>query len=391
MSSQFLDVSLQGTRPLPFTNPEAIGIMARAAGKRPAKPAAPSNATPKPPPTSTSGPPTPFQYAPASIRPFLSTLPTDHFYLVHIDRTEPSIKRRVFVVPIIMNLIITLGLCVRIYYAAPAYLEQIITIFGYDTAYKVDTSKANAGELLNTVSSRTMLLMVDYFIFVIIGSWPREFIFGSQALRFVGPWEWRRTLGFQDTEIVVRRGRKWDTPLLVGDVPDQVKTWQVDEELTIRVKVDFAMRKPYIAKTGYLLLDKDWDLDFKAMLDAHRLVEKGTVQLQDLQDLALVYYQKQWLVWRVHEEPVITPQVAAQDSVLETFRSKLNDLGAEDVFFRWIEMVQYETSRPGGFTEGRQAEAMRELKKLLSSKGVDYAQFWEEIGGQEGLPGFSPQ
>lgn len=290
-----------------------------------------------------------------------------------------------------MNLIITLGLCVRVYCAAPAYLEQIITIFGYDTAYKVDTSKANAGELMNTVTSRTMLLMLDYFIFVIIGSWPREFIFGSQALRFVGPWEWRRTLGFQDTEIVVRRGRKWDTPLLVGDIPDQDKTWQVDEELTIRVKVDFAMRKPYIAKTGYLLLDKDWDLDFKAMLDAHRLVERGTVQLQDLQDLALVFYQKQWLVWRVHEEPVITAQVAAQDSVLETFRSKLNDLGAEDVFFRWIEMVQYETSRPGGFTEGRQAEAMRELKKLLSSKGVDYAQFWDEIGGQAGLPGFSCQ
>lgn len=364
--------------------------MARAAGKRAAKPAAPSKSeTPKSQPTAISGPPTPFQYAPASLRPFVSTLPTDHFYLVHIDRTEPSIKKRVFVVPIIMNLIITIGLCVRVYYAAPAYLEQIITIFGYDTAYKVDTSKANAGELMNVVTGRTMLLMMDYFIFVIIGSWPREFIFGSKPLRFVGPWEWRRTLGFQDTEIVVRSGRKWDTPLLVGPTPDQSKAWQVDEELTIRVKVDAAMRKPYLAKTGYLLLDKDWDLDFKAMLDAHRLVDKGVIQLQDLQDIALVYYQKQWLMWRVHEEQVMTLQEAAQDTLLETFRSKLNDLGAEDVFFRWIEMVQFETSRPGGFTEGRQAEAMRELKRLLSAKGVDYAQFWEEIGGQAGLPGFS--
>lgn len=365
--------------------------MARAAGKRAAKPTVSSKAAQQPAPPSTSTPPTPFQYAPSTLRPFLATLPTDHFYLVHIDRTEPTMKKRVFVVPIIMNLIITLGLCLRIYYAAPAYLEQIITIFGYETSYKVDTAKANAGELMNVVTSRTMLLMVDYFIFVIIGSWPREFIFGSQALRFVGPVEWRRTLGFQDTEIVVRRGRKWDTPLLVEDVPHKLKTWQVDEELTIRVKVDSAMRKPYIAKTGYLLLDKDWDLDFKAMLDAHRLVESGAVKLQDLQDLALVYYQKQWLMWRVHEEPVITAQEAAQDSVLENFRNKLNELGAEDVFFRWIEMVQYETSRPGGFTEGRQAEATRELKKLLTDKGIDYARFWDEIGGQTGLPGFSQQ
>lgn len=366
--------------------------MARAAGKRASKPVAPSKANhQQPAPPSTTGPPTPFQYAPATIRPFLSTLPTDHFYLVHIDRTEPSLKKRVFIVPIIMNLVITLGLCLRIYYAAPAYFEQIITIFGYDTSYKVDTSKANAGQLMNLVTTRTMLLMVDYFIFVIIGSWPREFVFGSQALRFVGPVDWRRTLGFRDTEIVVRRGRKWDTPLLAADTPDKVKTWQVDEELTIRVKVDSAMRKPYLAKTGYLLLDKDWDLDFKAMLDAHRLVESGAVQLQDLQDLALVFYQNQWLVWRVHEEPVLTAQEAAQDSILENFRSKLSGLGAEDVFFRWIEMVQYETSRPGGFTEGRQAEAMRELKRLLTSKGVDYAQFWDEIGGQTGLPGFSPQ
>ena len=364
--------------------------MARAAGKRAAKPAAPSKPeTSKSQSTAISELPSPFQYAPASLRPFVSTLPTDHFYLVHIDRTEPSIKKRVFIVPIIMNLIITIGLCIRVYFAAPAYLEQIITIFGYDTAYKVDTSQANAGELMNVVTSRTMLLMMDYFIFVIIGSWPREFIFGSKPLRFVGPWEWRRTIGFQDTEIVVRSGRRWDTPLFVGPTPQQSKTWQIDEELTIRVKVDAAMRKPYLAKTGYLLLDKDWDLDFKAMLDAHRLVDKGAIKLQDLQDLALVYYQKQWLMWRVHEERVITPQEAAQDSVLEKFRSKLDDLGAEDVFFRWIELVQFETSRPGGFTEGRQAEAMRELKRLLTAKGVDYAQFWEDIGGQAGLPGFS--
>ncbi|OQV05771.1 hypothetical protein CLAIMM_10445 [Cladophialophora immunda] len=362
--------------------------MARGAGKRANKPAASATAHTKPPARTATGPPTPFQYAPTSLRPFLSTLPTDHIYLVHLDHTPPSLKKRVFAVPVLLNLLITIGLCIRLYYAVPIYLEQIITIFGYDTAYKIDTATAGVGELMNAVTSRTALLMLDYAIFGLLGSWPKEFVFGSRLLRFVGPWEWRRSIGFRSTEIIVRRGRKWDTPLLVGDTPEEVKTWNLDEELTIKVKVDPAMRTATLAKTGYLLLDKDWDLDFKAMLDAHRLVEKGAIQLKDLENLALVFYEKQWLVWKVHEAPDITANGQQQDSTVERFRRILTDLGAESVFFRWIEIVQFETSQPGGFTQGRQAEAIRELRARLEKKGVDYAKFWEDIGGQAGLPGF---
>ena len=127
------------------------------------------------------------------------------------------------------------------------------------------------------------------------------------------------------------------------------------------------------------------------MLDAHRLAEKGTIQLQDLENLALVYYQKQWLIWRIHEAPDLAVQAGQGDNVVEKFRNKLADLGAEDVFFRWIEIVQFETSQPGGFTQGRQAEAVRELKKRLEKKEIDFATFWEDIGGQAGLPGFDIQ
>ncbi|KAK4939109.1 hypothetical protein LTR10_020595 [Elasticomyces elasticus] len=365
--------------------------MARAGNRKAAKHTAASNNNPKPPPPPTSGPPSPFQYAPGALQPFLSTLPTDHIYLVHIDNTPASLKTRVFVVPLLLNLLITIGLCVRMYYAAPVYFQQIITIFGYDTAYTVDTKTAGAGELISTLSSRTFLLMTDYFIFAFIGNWPKEFMFGGKVSRFVGPRQWRTTLGFRDTEIIVRRGRIWDTRLLTPEMPDGVKTWKVDEELTIKVKIDPAMRADYLAKTGYLLLDKDWDLDFEAMLDAHELVDTGTIQLKDLESLALVYYQKNWLIWRVNESPVVEAEAGPQDDALEKFRSQLADLGAEDVFFRWIEIVQYETSQPGGFTEGRQAEALRELKHLLSKKGVDYAQFWSDIGGQAGLPGLDAQ
>ena len=365
--------------------------MARAAGKRGTKPATSSAAAPKPLPNTSPGPPTPFQYAPTSLRPFLSTLPTNHIYLVHLDNTPVALKKRVFTVPVLLNLLIIIGLCVRIYYATPQYVDQIITIFGYETVYKVDTAKAGAGELMNAVTARTFLLMVDYAIFGLIGSWPKEFVFGSKLSRFASPLQLRRALGFRETEVIVRRGRKWDTPLLVGDNPAQTKTWKVDEELTIKVKVDPAMRPSYIEKTGYLLLDRDWDLDFKAMLDAHRMAEKGTIKMKDFDNLALVYYQKQWLVWKVHEVAHITAKEQEQDGVVEKFRRTLVDLGAEDVFFRWIEIVQFETSQPAGFTEGRQAEAMRELKKLLEKKKVNYAKFWEDIGEQSGLPGFNTQ
>ncbi|KIV94916.1 hypothetical protein PV10_02636 [Exophiala mesophila] len=367
--------------------------MARATGKRvkhvTSASTNPKSTTGTSASTSTLGVPKPFEYAPASLRPLTSTLSTDHFYLVHLDHTPVELKKRVFVVPILLNLVIVVGLCLRVYYATPIYIQQIITIFGYDTPYKVDTSNASAGELINTLSSRFFLFMLDYFIFVIIGSWPREFVFGSKTLRFTGPFQWRRTLGFQETEIIVRRGRRWDTPLLDTGIPDVTKTWKVDEELTINVKVEAAMRTTYLAKTGYLLLDRDWDLDFKAILDAHKLVDQGTLKSKDLDNLALVYYQKHWLVWRVHEAPVISAKDAASDSMLETFRNKLVELGAEDVFYRWIEIVQYETSRPGGFNEGRQAEAMQELRTLLKSRGLDDVQFWEDIGGKAGLPGFS--
>ncbi|OAP63140.1 hypothetical protein AYL99_02367 [Fonsecaea erecta] len=365
--------------------------MARGAGKRANRPATSSTTSTKPPTSTASNPPAPFQYAPTSLRPFLATLPTDHIYLVHLDHTPPSLKKRVFAVPALLNVAITTALCFRLYYAVPVYLEQIITIFGYDTAYKIDTKTAGVGELMNAVISRTALLMLDYVIFGWIGSWPREFVFGSRLLRSVGPVEWRMTMGFRDTEIIVRRGRLWDTPLLLGDKPDEAKTWNLDDELTIKVKVDPAMRHEILEKTGFLLLDRDWDLDYKAMLDAHRLVEKGVIQLKELENLALAYHEKQWLVWKVHETTDLTANGQQQDSTVERFRRILTDLGAQAVFFRWIEIVQYETSQPGGFTQGRQAEAIRELRARLEKKGVDYAKFWEDIGGQAGLPGFDVQ
>lgn len=368
-------------------NPEAIHSMARAAGKKGTKTAATaisSGSKTKENVTST-GPPSPFNYAPTSLRPFLSTLPTNHIYLVHIDKSAPNLKWRVFLVPLLMNLTIITVLCVRAYFAAPVYLDQIINIFGYNRAPSDGPPSSNLSDVFGVITERTFLLMADYALFGFVGSWPREFFFGGKNSRFVGSWEWRRKLGFKDAEIIVRRGRIWDTLLMPEK--DQERTWTVEEELTIKFKIEPAMRPGYISKTGYLLLDKDWDLEFKGMLDAHRLVGSGDIQIDDLRRIALVYYKKQWLVWKCEEAPDTEILDGKHDEVIRNFKDKLIGMGQEDVFYRWIEIVQYETNQPGGFSAARQEEAMRDLKRQLVARGVNYDKFWEEIGGKKGLPG----
>lgn len=294
-------------------------------------------------------------------------------------------------VPVMLNVVITALLAWRIYYAAPMYLDQLITIFGYETAWKVKPAEMGVASIAGTVMDRTFLLMIDYAIFGLLGSWPWEFVFGSKYNRYTGALSWRTTLGFQNVEIVVRTGRKWDTPLVTTE-RDKDKKWTLEDELSLKFKVEPAMRKDYTSKTGYLLLDKDWDLDFKAMIDAHQLVDDATLKLEDLDHIVLVFYQKQWLIWKVHSAAdsiasKISAETAEEDVTLEKFKDTLIAMGREDVFFRWIEIVQYESSLPGGFSQGRQAEALRELRRLLTEKGVNYAKFWEEIGGQSGVPG----
>ena len=360
--------------------------MARTAGKKsgkaPTTTAATSTAPSKPP----TGPPTPFKLVPQSLQPLTSTLPTNHVYIIHLDRTPVDLKQRVFVVPVLLNLTIVLGLCLRIYYAAPAYLAQLITIFGYDTAYTVDTKSKPVGDLMNVVTNRFILIFIDYALFALLGSWPREFVFGSKISRFVGPWDWRQKVWFKETEVIVRRGRNWDTPLLEGN-DETTKSWSTQDELTIKFKTEPAMQPSYAGKSGLLLLDKDWDLDFKGMVDAHRMIKDGRLKMEDLEGVALVHHQKQWLVWKIREETVMPVGDPEQEKVLRNFREKLMSLGREDVFFRWIEIVQYETSQPGGFAKDRRTVAIQELKKQLVDRGVDYNAFWDDIGGEKGLPG----
>lgn len=360
--------------------------MARSAGKRAFK----SNNSATRSRTAAATPtdiPTPFRPLPTNLQPFASTLPTDHFYITHLDETDVSIKKQAFLVPLVLNILIIGGLCVRAYYAAPVYLSLILTVFGYETPYHVEPSKSTSSDIFSTIGTRTLLMMTDYALFWLLGSWPREFFLGSLTSRFVGPLGWKMNIGFQEQEIVVRKGRRWDSSLLEGTQESQ-RSWNVDDELTIKVKVEAAMRRAYTSKTALSLLDRDWDLDYHAMSDAQELIAEGKINLRDLHELGLVYYHKQWLVWHVHEAHEVPLSDLAADEKVRTFRDHCTGLGLEDVFFRWIEIIQYETNQPGGFSPGKRGEALRTLREMVADKGVDYGDFLTAVGGPQNFPGF---
>lgn len=58
-------------------------------------------------------------------------------------------------------------------------------------------------------------------------------------------------------------------------------------------------------------------------------------------------------------------------------------MGKEDLFYRWVELIQYESTRPGGFTQERQLEAGLKVQALFQEHGVDYIDFENSIGGME--------
>ena len=69
------------------------------------------------------------------------------------------------------------------------------------------------------------------------------------------------------------------------------------------------------------------------------------------------------------------------------FKDELTALGKENLFFRWIELVQFESSQPGGFGPERQKHTMIKAKEMFEDQGIDFDKFWAKIGGMQGMPG----
>ena len=344
--------------------------------------------------TSSSAIPSPFVPAPSGLQTFLSTLDRNHVYLTSIDRHPWEFKRRIFAVPLLLNIFLSILLIYRLQFAVPTYASIFAGILGYETAAKVDVKNTDSLTLLGIGGERALMFLGDFILFRFIGMWPWAFFLGQGGLASaVG---WRKWVGFRDVEIVIRRSRRWDSALFMkedgsGDLLGGVKEeWlqQGKEGVVFRERVAPAMEKQWLrSKTSYMMLDKSWDLFFTGMLKAHALVDAGHDKIEDFKAALFAYSESMgwvaWEVWREHDEG----EEDEGTRKLQLIKDKFTKMGKENLFFRWIEVVQSETSQTGPFTVEKQKKAIENIREEFVAQNIDFDDFWADVGGVENMPG----
>lgn len=345
--------------------------MAKSSRKR--TPASSGVSTPS---SASSGPIAPFVKAPSTLKDFLEPLSPRDVYLVHIDTTPTDVKRQAFLVPCVVNTVVTAVLALRIWMGLTTYPALLAIVFGSESSLSVDHTQTGWFELVQIILKRTGAIFIDYFLVTQFLHWPVNFIFG--------PLLWRRTIGVRDREVVVRcSNRAWSKKL-------KRNTWMRDDD-AMRDKIIAAVTPERTGKTGYLLVDEDWNLDYQAMTQAQQMVDRNRrgdgVQLDEFRTSVLVNTDADgWLIWRVADENVSMEQQRSEhrDQIM-AFKDKLTAMGKEDLFFRWVEIVQWESSQPGGFTAERQKSAMHQVQQMFNEAGVDFSSFWDDLGGMTGM------
>lgn len=434
--------------------------------------------------------PAPFHPLPASLRPALlsqeTSLGTPLFlrgrvYIVHLDASplhDAAFKRRIFTVPVALHVAVAALLACRLWFAVPWYAGLVRSALGAGEGGSTEstTAAATSGDaarftLYWLVARRALVFLADYAAAVLVWPWPFDFVLGTGwvtvLLLWLGlmdgrrtdvdwhgsPVLWRWSVGFRDREVVVRRSRAWwDAAVLGGGGgagSDAATPLLADDEgaaarrRTLLAHVLTATDPALLrGKTGYLLMGREWDLDWAAMAGLTRLVDGGGVKGATKGDAggndepatlsveALVNGGRRlgpggsgsalvllhagggagWVcvdVGRLRGEastlaPASTttttggadaagsttattpaPDAERRDQVF-AFRDALAAVGKEDLFFRWVELVQFEASRPGpqGFDAKRQTDVAKQVRKLFESQGVDFDVFWKEaVGG----------
>jgi hypothetical protein len=320
--------------------------------------------------------PRPFKPAPDSLEPFTKSLSPIYAYITHVDLKPRDFKRKIFLVPVAMNIAVTLLFAWRVSYIGPYYLQLIATALGFTNETTLVAADLSWSELSGTVLRRGFTFMLDLCLAIFVWPWPVEFVFARGG----SPVKWRWAVGFRDKEIYVRRSRAWYAAL--GDLVDN------DEARSLLLSQARIATSPMLQqqKTGYLTMNGEWDLDWGAMVSATRLVDEKTIALDAFRTLVLVHLKDHG--WVVADQRI--EQNAAEEErrgQVFAFRDALAAVGKEDLFFRWIEMIQFEASQPGGFGPEKQAEAATRVRDLFQEQGIDFDAFWKETVGTEGLAG----
>lgn len=331
--------------------------------------------------------PDPFEPATSTLAPLLDDFDKSCVYITHVDNHPAWFKKRVFYVPLGLNVTIALLLLCRAYAVLPWYWTVLMSVLGNENETTIHWSRTPWGKLLGNILWRAAVFMFDYLLIVVVGPWPWSFFFETPG----NPILWRYYVGFRDKEVYVRESRGWGAKDLLGEAEGSSGKAGAESPFFKTRILPAVDRQRLTEKTGYLLMDKDFDLVFDAMVDATRLIDKKQASIDDFQTSVFVWVGReengQWTVWPCGKLDEGSETEAREKIIL--FKDRLTAMGKESLFFKWIELVQYESSAAGEFTYERQAATVEKAKTLFANEGVDLDAFIKEIGGLQGMPGMS--
>ncbi|KAH6982841.1 hypothetical protein BKA56DRAFT_582486 [Ilyonectria sp. MPI-CAGE-AT-0026] len=316
-------------------------------------------------------PPSPFKQPPEVLEPFISTLSEEHIYLTHIDTKPADLKRKIFLVPVGMNICVVLLFFLRMFWILPWYYKLVASAFGHPNETTWTVANATWSEGGWEVAKRTFTMLFDFILFVFVWPWPVEFVAGQAH---GNPCQWRWQVGFRPKEIYVRRSRDWDQ-LLKDIFTDK------DSKTILSAYVQSAT-SPMLQeqKTGYLLMNGQWDLDWAGMIHAHSLVDKKEIAIDAFRNLALVHHRDHgWMVYNLQGNAASGEDERRRQ--VFAFRDTLTAMGKEDLFYRWVEIVQFESTRPEGFGPDEQETAARKIRELFQNENINFDELWKQSVG----------
>ena len=279
-----------------------------------------------------------------------------------------------FLVPIAMNIAVAALFVLRMWWIAPWYWDIVLVSLRYPSSTNsFEPSKATWLEIGIQTLKRALVMLFDFLLFAFVWPWPVEFVLGG---KHGSPVRWRWAIGYRDKEVYVRRSREWDAAL--GDVLKNQDSMQL---LAAYVK---AATSPLLQeqKTGYLLMDGHWDLDWVAMMEAHAQVDKKNMALETFKNVILVYSKDfGWVCYDIKVGDAVEEDTHRRE--VFAFRDALTALDKEDLFYRWVETVQYESSQPGGFGPEKQEQAAKKIRQLFEAENINFDELWKDAVGNQ--------
>ncbi|KAF2644699.1 hypothetical protein P280DRAFT_465979 [Massarina eburnea CBS 473.64] len=329
--------------------------------------------------------PDPFEPAPPALYPLLETFDIRSVYITHIDKQPAELKKHVFYVPVALNVVLTAILLLRVYYAYPLYWKLLMSILGNANETTLYWTSTPPRTLITSILYRMCVFTFDFLLFRVVGPWPWTFFLEIPG----NPVTWRWTIGFREEEVYVRESRGWGAEDLLGAAKGASgKAGGESPFFNTRILPAVDMQR-LRAKTGYLLMDKDFDLFFGGMITATQLVDRKEITMDQLRTSVFVWVgneeEGEWAVWNCGQLDEASETEARRKIV--QFKDRLTLMGKESLFFKWVELVQYESNAPEGFTYERQAATAEKAKLMFAAEGVDFEKFLQEMGGLGGMPG----